>query len=480
MKNVFIERNLNLIRIAIKEENRLKECFIEEENSEPYPGQIYKGRVKNIVPAIKCAFIDIGKSKSAYMYLDNKFNNLNIKKGQEVLVEVVKESIGKKGPKVTNAISVPGRYSVVITLNNAINFSKKILDETVTEELKGKIKKGNDVGVMIRTNALNVEVEEINKEIEDLEAIYKKIIQKFTYSNKPEMLFDAGGVIERVLRDNVNQYTDSIVVNDKNDYEKIKNFIESKEDIDTNVDLYTGERNLFDHYSIEKEILKLRNNKVMLKCGGYIVIDKTEAMYVIDVNSGKNIKNSSLRKTAIITNLEAAEEISKQIRLRNLSGIVLVDFIDLKEKDDKRKVLNKLEEGFKCDKNKTVIYPFTELNLVQIARRRRGKSIYDYMEEECEKCKGRGTKLKLSYIELLIRNEVIRLTSEQDINEIHIILDAHYKNMVNKDLINFIEAIRANDKTIYLNFENNIDTFKIEPIIFENQRKSMEQFRVFG
>ena len=480
MKEIFIERQRELLRIAIKNNGRLDECFIEEESSEPMPGQIYKGTIKNIVPAIKCAFVDIGYKKNAYMYLDSKFNNTKVKKGDDVLVEVVKEEMGSKGPKVTNAISVPGRYVVLVTLDNNITFSKKIEND----EFKGKViealTKPEDIGVMIRTNAENVSIEQLNEEVERLYLTYKEIQRQGQYLLKPGLLMSDEGILDKILRDNLDVETKIIFLNEKEDFDHVKNFIKNKSDIDVKVELHEESRTLFDSHGIEKEILTLRNNKIQLSCGGNIVIEKTEAMYVIDVNSGKNVKNTSIEKTALSTNMQAAEEIGRQIRLRNLNGIIVIDFIDMDDMKSKKAVYQKLNEGFRSDKNKTVIYPFTELNLVQIARRRRGKTIYEYIEENCSSCSGRGKRLKLSYIKSLIRNQVIKINKEQNIKDIYIEVDESYKDEITGNVIEFVGYIEALDKEIYMNFTNNGEIFKVEPLIFANQIRNLQMFKIYG
>ncbi|MDP4143874.1 MAG: ribonuclease E/G [Bacillota bacterium] len=474
-KEIFIERYKEVLRIAVMEDKKLSECFIEEDNNEVYQGQIYKGIVKNIVPAIKCAFIDIGKDKNCYMYMDSKFNNTHIKKGEEILVEVVKESIGDKGPKVTNAITIPGRYSVIITLNKDINFSKKINDESFIAGIGENLKKPEDVGVMIRTNAQNVDFQFINEEINRLYAVYLGIAKEGLYSSKPRILYNAGGVLGKVLRDNIDANTAKIIVNSKDDYEFIKNYVGQKEDINLEIELHDKCRTLLDYYGIEKELLRLRNNKVYLKCGGSIIIDKTEAMYVIDVNSGKNVKSNSIDKTAEITDLQAAEEIVRQIRLRNLSGIIIVDFIDINSELGKNNVINKLEQGFQSDKNKTIIYPFTELNLVQIARRRRGKSIHDYIEQQCECCNGSGKRLKNSYLNMLIRNELFRLSENENFDHIYMEINAIYEDDILNNLQDFIGFIGAKNKNFYAKFVDNIEYFKLSPLIFKSQRDELKE-----
>lgn len=481
MEEIFIERQKNILRIALRENNELKECFIEEESIEPCPGEIYKGVVKNIVPGIKCAFLDIGFEKNAYMYLHEKFGNAHLKNGDEVLVEVMREPILEKGPKVTSQISVPGRYVVIVTYNNYINFSKKIEDnDNFTEYIVENTVKPNEIGVMIRTNALNAEIEDINKEIEELYEIYKRINKEGTYSLKPKLLYNGGGSLGRILIDILSENTEKVLVNEKEDYEYIKEFIKNKSDLDISVELYSEKQNLFSYYNIEKEILSLRNSKVVLPTGGNIIIEKTEAMYVIDVNSAKNTKQSSIDKTALITNIEAAEEIARQIMIRNLSGIIVIDFIDINNTENKKKIMHALKEGFKDDKKKTVIHPFTKLNLVQIARKRRGKSIYDFIEEECTLCKGKGKRINLSYLNSLIRNEIIKISSTYEINDIYIEVDGIYEKDILGDIIEFIRDIDALDKKIYVNFMENLEYFKVEPLLFNSQINKFEKLKIYG
>lgn len=481
METIYIEREDDILRIVLREEDILKECFIEEEKLDPSPGKIYKGVVKNIVPAIKCAFIDIGCEKNAYMYLHHKFKNDNLKNGDEVLIEIMKEAIGEKGPKVTSFISVPGRYVVIVTNNNKIGFSKKIEDnDNFKDYIRNNINKPKDIGIMIRTNALDATIEDINKEIEKLYDIYKKIVQEGTYCLKPKLLYDGGGTLGRILNDILTFNTRKVIVNNNTDFKYIQKFVEDKSDLEFELELYEGNQNLFSYYNIEREILSLRNNKVMLPSGGNIIIDKTEAMYVVDVNSGKNTKETSIDKTALVTNLEAAREIARQIMMRNLSGIIIIDFIDIHDYEYKKKILNILKDEFREDKKKTIIYPFTQLNLIQIARKRRGKAISEYIEEECTMCHGRAKRIKISYINKLIRNEIKKIDDDYKINDIYIELDEKYKKDVLGDVIKFVQEIEAVDKKVYVNFINNLEYFKVEPLLFASQIKKLENIKIYG
>jgi ribonuclease G len=478
LKEIFIERQKELLRIAIKENGELKECLIEEENLEPYPGEIYKGIVKNVVPAIKCAFIDIGHKKNVYMYLDNKMKNVKVKKGEELLVQVIKEDLGNKGAKVTNIISIPGRYCVLDTFSKDISFSQKITDKILKEYLTRDLQKPKDIGIKIRTIGANVSVDMINKEVSRLYDIYRDISNKAKFSTRLGIVFNDGGILGRVLRDKIDEGNCKIYVDTREDYDYIERSLMDTKDNKMLLKLHEEKRTIFSYYGIEREILSLRNNKVCLRCGGYIIIDKTEALYAIDVNSGKNVKSNSIEKTAYITNYEAAEEIVRQIRLRNLSGIVVIDFIDMHNEENKKSIIEKLEEGFSGDKNKTVIYPFTELNLVQIARRRFGKSIYDYIEETCRLCEGRGRRIKLSYMCMLIRNEIMRIEENRDITDIHIELNELYKKDIEEDVLGFVKRINAIGKHIYVTY-NNDEHFKIEPLLFINQIQSLEMFKIY-
>lgn len=281
--------------------------------------------------------------------------------------------------------------------------------------------------------------------------------------------------MNKVLTENLNTKC-KIVTNNEEDLNEIYSLIEGNKDII--VEKFNNIRSLFDFYGIEKEILKLRHKKVALNCGGNIVIDKTEAMYVIDVNSSKNIKGRSFDKTILETNLEAAKEIGRQIRLRNLAGIIVIDFIDMRDFSHKSIVMDALKEALKEDKGNVKIFPFTELDLIQIARKRRGKSIYEYLEEKCKRCNSEGFVLKLSYIEKLIRNEVIKAEEESSIKSFYIELDRNYEEIVRGDEFSFLANINSLKNEIYLNFVDGIEGYKVEPLIFKSQKENVKHYLI--
>lgn len=476
LKEIFIERRERLLRIAIKSNNELIESIVEENKNGPIIGEIYKGRIKNILPSINSIFVDLGLDKEGYMYYSDELKAKSIKKGDEILVEVIKEPLNDKGAKLTSKVSIPGKYIVLNCYEEGIEFSKRIENKEKINEILNNMEPLKNVGITVRTEGANVSIEILKNEIAKLYDEFQNIDKKMKHSLGVKKLYGEDLTLSKLLMNSFEEEVTKIYVNNNIDFEKILNFIKGQENL--KVEKYEGYRNLFDFYGLEKELLKLRHNKVNLLCGGYIVIDKTEAMYVIDVNSGKNIKERSFNKTILETNLEAAKEIGKQIRLRNLSGIIVIDFIDMREKSQKEIVMDALKESLKSDKGNVKVFPFTQLDLVQIARKRQGKSIYEYMEEECNLCKGRGIVLKLSYIENLIKNELVRMQEENSISCFHIEIDSVYKDRIKENIFEFIKEIDGLDKEIYLNYVDNIEGYKIEPLIFQGQKDNLKDYKV--
>lgn len=474
MREIFVEKRESLIRIAVKEEGELMECLVEEDSIEPQIGEVYKARVKNIIPGINSVFLDIGLEKEAYMYYSEELKRLGIKKGQDLLVEVLKESLGNKGAKVSNKVTVLGKFIVLTIGDEGITLSKRISDVEQKRRLTTLITPIRGIGIVFRTEAEFATDEELKEELEYLLNKRDEMERKLKYYKSIGKV-KSNSLITRFFEELSNKKT-KVIVDSLEFLELIKSLINDKENFEFN--LYEGTRTLFDYSGIEKEIIKLRHKKVNIPCGGYIVIDKTEAMYVIDVNSGKNTKGRDFNKTIMQTNLEAAKEVGRQIRLRNLSGIIVVDFIDMRDEKQKIPVLKELKKSLEADKGNVKIFSFTELDLIQISRKRRGKSIYEYLEEPCIKCKSNGFLLKLSYIETLIRNEIIKCSNENSIKDFYIEIDKNYEENVKGDLFKFLKSIDGLDKEIYLNFVNDIEGYKVEPLIFSNQKENYQKYKI--
>mgnify|MGYP004529795669 CR=1 FL=1 len=474
MREIFVEKREELIRIAVKENGELVECLVEEETNEPQIGEIYKARVKNIIPGINSIFLDIGLDKEAYMYYSEELKRVGIKKGQEILVEVLKEPLGNKGAKVSNKVNILGRYIVLTMGVEGITISKRISDLEERQRLINLTKPIKGVEIVFRTESKAATNEELLSELNSLLEKKEEMEKKLRYSTTIGKI-KSNSMIIRFFEELDDRKT-RIIADDYKLLENIKNLLKEKKAIEFK--FYEGTRTLFDYSGIEKEIIKLRHKKVNIPCGGYIVIDKTEAMYVIDVNSGKNTKGRDFNKTIMQTNLEAAKEVGRQIRLRNLSGIIVVDFIDMRDEKQKIPVLKELKKALSADKGNVKIFPFTELDLIQISRKRRGKSIYEYLEEPCRKCKSNGFVLRLSYIETLIRNEIIKCSKENSINDFYVEIDKNYEEDIKGDLFKFLKNIDGLDKEIYLSFVDDIEGYRVEPLIFSNQKENYQKYKI--
>ena len=450
------------------------ECLVEEDSIEPQIGEVYKGRVKNIIPGINSVFLDIGLEKEAYMYYSEELKKIGIKKGQEILVEVLKEPLGNKGAKVSNKITILGKLMVLTLGDEGISISKRISDIDQKRRLTTLVTPIRGIGIVFRTEAETATDEDISEELNYLLSKKDEMERKLKYSKNIGKI-KSNSLVTRFFEE-IDSRRTRIVVDNYELLEYIKGLVNSKKDIE--IKLYDNKRTLFDYSGIEKEIIKLRHKKVNTPCGGYIVIDKTEAMYVIDVNSGKNTKGRDFNKTIMQTNLEAAKEIGRQIRLRNLSGIIVVDFIDMRDEKQKVPVIKELKKALEADKGNVKIFPFTELDLIQISRKRRGKSIYEYLEEPCKKCKSNGFLLKLSYIENLIRNEIIKCYNENSISDFYIEVDKNYEEDIKVDLLKFLKNIDALDKEIYLKFVNDIEGYRVKPLIFANQKENCQMYKI--
>ena len=474
MREIFVEKREELIRIAVKENDELVECLVEEKTIEPQIGEVYKARVKNIIPAINSIFLDIGLAKESYMYYSEELKRTGVKKGQELLVEVLKEPLGNKGAKVSNKVNILGRYIVLTIGVEGITISKRISDMEQRQRLINITKPIKGIEIVYRTEAETATDEELLSELNSLLEKKEEMENKLRYSTTIGKV-KSNSMILRFLEELDDRKT-RIIADDYELLENIKNLLKEKKAIEFK--FYESKRTLFDYSGIEKEIIKLRHKKVNLHCGGYIVIDKTEAMYVIDVNSGKNVKGRDFNKTIMQTNLEAAKEVGRQIRLRNLSGIIVVDFIDMRDESQKVHVIKALKKSLEADKGNVKIFPFTELDLIQISRKRKGKSIYEYLEEPCKVCKSNGFLLKRSYIENLIRNEIIKCSRENSIKDFYIEIDKNYEEDIKQDIFKFLKNIEGIDKEIYLNFVYDIEGYRIEPLIFVSQKENYQKYKI--
>ena len=387
MLELFIKRVEDERQIALVENGKIVEYYEEKEEDTKNEGNIYIGIVKDIVRGMQAAFIDIGIGKNSLIHVkdvlekkDEKKEKTNIeedirkiiKPNQKLLVQIKKDSNEKKGARTSTHINLPGKYIVLMPNTNIITISQKIEDQKEQERLielvKEHISEGN--GAVIRTSAEGKE-QEIIEDIKHMENKWNNILKDSKDSNQkvPRLLYKSEDIVQKMLMDLPNKGLDKVIVNDSTDYnevQKIKN--ENKEYKDLQIQV-KGQESIFDIYNLEQQIHKIDNRKIWLNCGGFITIDKTEALTAIDVNTGKYTGNQTMEDTVFKVNKEATIEIAKQLRLRDIGGIIIVDYIDMQKEEDKKAIEDLLREELKKDRSKTQIEGFTKLDLMEMTRK---------------------------------------------------------------------------------------------------------------
>jgi len=460
-KEIIINAAANETRIAITEDGRLAELFVETANKEKMVGDIYLGKVAKVMPGIKAAFIDLGLSQDGFLHFSDIGNRLEeyqamigedeeedeqaekgavsetaqvaveaaataprpghhdsqeathpapshargrdnghppqkeiqIAKGQEIIVQVTKEPVGKKGVRVTSEVSLAGRFLVLLPFDGKVGISKKITSFKEKRRLR-KIVQGilpEGFGVIIRTVAEGRDDEALQKDLEDLIKTWREIEKTVKSENAPCLVYKDMSTTSSVIRDLFSNDVSRVVVDSKKLHREIRAYIKyTSSQLLDKIELHRDKAPIFDVYGIEKEIETTLARKVWLKSGGYIIIEPTEAMVVIDVNSGRYAAKKEQEQNSLRTDLEAAREICRQLRLRDIGGIIVCDFIDLEDERNKRKVYEELKKEFRKDRAKVTVLPMTEFGLVQITRQRIRQNILHSFTEPCPSCGGTG------------------------------------------------------------------------------------------
>ena len=390
MREIIIANNNKNKIIAILQEGKLKELYEENDEIARLEGNIYCGIVKDILPGMQVAFVDIGKEKNTFLHIkdlipkvsnttgnkqeDFKKYNIKdyIKKDTSILVQVKKDETQAKGAKISTDINIPGRFVVILPKDKFITVSQKIEDD---EERKRLIKIAkdvtkNEIGIIIRTSAEKKDENIIKEDIKNTLLKWKNIEQSFKNikNNKPKELYKNDSIVQKILLDMLDIGIDKIYVNSKDDENEIKKII-SNIDKDNDNTVIEYNENILNLYELEKQIEKTKQRKIWLKCGGFITIDKTEALTAIDVNSGKFTGKQSLEQTILKVNEEASIEIANQLRLRDIGGIIVIDYIDMHDAESRNKVLETLKNELKKDRSKTQIIEFTKLDLLEMTRK---------------------------------------------------------------------------------------------------------------
>ena len=407
-RSMLVRQIADRTQIAIIEDNVMVEHYVNRNSNISYVGNVYLGKVQNVLPSMEAAFVDIGKGRNAVLYAGEvnwdahglsdsqprKIENV-LKTGQSVLVQVTKDPIGQKGARLTSQISLPGRYLVYVPGGGMSGISKRLPDQE-RSRLKGILKNlvPDEAGVIIRTAAEGIAEAEIERDVLRLKAQWEDIEKKAKSSSTsaPSLLYGEPDLTVRVIRDIFNEDFNKMLVQGDNAWDDIQNYIgHIAPELASKIEKWSGPRDIFAESRVEEQLAKAFDRKVYLPSGGSLVIDRTEAMIVIDVNTGKFIgKGGNLEETVTKNNLEAAEEIARQLRLRDMGGIIVIDFIDMTLESNRELVLRRLVECLGRDRTKHQVAEVTSLGLVQMTRKRVGQGLIEAFSTTCESCGGRG------------------------------------------------------------------------------------------
>lgn len=481
MKQVLINDSVFFDQAVILENGILMDYIYEQRENGSVLGNIYKGKVMNILPGMQAAFVDIGMEKNAYLSLEDllsdKFmkaknidkshvNNIAaiLKKGDEILVQVVREPMGEKGITVTTDISLSGKYVVFVPQSIGVNVSKKIKSSYERMRL---VQVGNEImksenGMIMRTFASGCSKEEIEREYNILSTAFIQVEREYNYSYAPKLLYKCNPMIEKLFFDHIDSTVEEIYIQCKETKKMVEELIVRYNSSGTIKVIESN--NAFEMLNVQKQLDALFERKIELDNGGSIFIDVTEAMTVIDVNSGKYVGSRNIEDTALEINLHALEEIGRQVRLRNISGIIIIDFIDMKNKEKVDLLIKKARSVFKKDKSKVNILGMTKLNLMELTRKKDKQNFFNIMSQECEHCGGSGKTSSKLYILMKIEIIVKKIKENTSCDAV-ILKTGEYLNA--KIQYNCMDAVMKIEEkyNIKISFEKDSRIFSDEIII---------------
>ena len=443
IKEIIINSSSNQTRVAITEDGDLADFFVDYPENRRMVGDIYLGRVARVLPGIRAAFIDIGMKHDGFLHFsdigdrtkqfqdmlgeedsdvdlsdddESKPNRTNgngtpappaehvvtkLRKGEEILVQITKEPVSNKGVRVTSSVSLPGRFCVLLPFDNKIGISKKISDYKERRRLRS-IARGilpPNYGLIIRTVAKDQTEDAVKDDLTNLVKTWKTIEAAAKSEEPPSLVHQDLSTTDSVIRDLLTPDVSKVFVDSKKLYKQIKSYVQLVQPgLLEKIDLYKSSSSIFDEFKIEEQIKTLMGRKVPLPSGGYLIIEHTEAMVVIDVNSGRYAKSKEQELNSLKTDLEASREIARQLRLRDIGGIIVIDFIDLEEDKNRKKVYDELKKEFRRDRSKVSVLPMSDFGLVQITRQRIRQNINQAMKEVCPVCGGSGFMTKESHL----------------------------------------------------------------------------------
>lgn len=420
-------------RVALINMGVLREVHIEREGKRGIVSNIYKGRVTRVLPGMQSAFVDIGLEKAAFLHASDIVSHTEcvdeseqqqfavknirelVREGQDIVVQVVKDPLGTKGARLTTDITLPSRYLVFMPENSHVGVSQRIESEEERARLKAIVNDYCDElgGFIIRTAAEGVSEKELKQDADFLKRLWRKVVERKGKYPTRSMLYGELALAQRLLRDFVGMEIDVIRIDSKLAFNEVKAFTEEfMPELTDHLSLYSSPQPLFDMHGVEDDIQHALGKRVNLKSGGYLIIEQTEAMTTIDINTGAFVGHRNLEDTIFNTNVEATKTIAQQLQLRNLGGIIIIDFIDMQQEEHQQRVLEALENALSNDRVKTTVNGFTQLGLVEMTRKRTRESLEHVLCCECPACKGRGTVKTVETVSYEIMREIIRVNHQ--------------------------------------------------------------------
>jgi ribonuclease G len=512
-KQIVINSIAHETRVAFLEDGNLAEIFIERGDISDSAGNIYKGRVQRVLPGMQAAFVDIGLNQAAFLYAGDvirenhkEFEPLSddidyvretkedgssdaepenqkrkypiealLREGQEIMVHVAKSPIGTKGARVTSHISLPGRFLVLMPNTDHIGISRRIEEEEERNRLKNILIRLRDgkFGYIVRTAAEGIHEDKLLYEMNFLNNLWQNIQKRFDSVSAPSLLHQELSVTLRAVRDLLIHEADKLIIDSKQGYDEILSFIDAMApSLKESVELFEGVEPIFDACNIEVDVSRALKRKVWLKSGGYIVIDHTEALVAIDVNTGRYVgkHNHNLEETILKINLEAVKEIAYQIRLRDIGGIIVIDFIDMEKKANQEKVYNALLDALKKDRSKTNVLPMSDMGLIEMTRKRIKKSLSRMLCEPCFYCEGEGYLLSNQSICYNIYREVLRYSTDMTSDKISLSVNPVIAELLHGEenhLIHSLESEVGKQIIIYPQAQFHMEDFEVVEILME-------------
>lgn len=427
-KEILVDANGFATRVAVVEDGAPVELYVEQEGSQRLVGNIYNGKVQNVLPGMQAAFVDIGLERNAFLYAgdivmsddpDDEIEAMPVsrsigdlvKPGQTIMVQVAKDPVGTKGARVTTHITLAGRSLVLMPTMDYVGVSRRIDKDDERQRLRKILTelKPDNMGVIVRTASAGKPREAFTEDMESIMGLYREIVRRAADRKAPALLHAEQSLLFRTVRDLLMKDVDRVFVNDSDTYEQLREIADvMAPKLKARILLKESEA-LFDRYDTEGKIDKALLRKVWLKSGGYLVIDKTEALTCIDVNSGKFVGKDNLEKTITAVNCEAAKEIARQLRLRDFGGIIIIDFIDMEKESNRSLVLNTLKTALKDDHTRSHVFGFTHLGLVEMTRKKTGRSIVDTLQTTCPYCGGDARVLAAETMVTRVRKQALQV-----------------------------------------------------------------------